>query len=508
MLQAVSKQTNSYSKAQESPIQIATRLAKLSEKLLPTMEQHALKMSFEPLTPGGVCIADATCNPTSAYKARGALASACIAKQHGAEGVWTASAGNHGAGLAYAAKLLGLDATIYVPTTAPQTKVQNINKFGARVRQLGRDFDSCLKLAHECQNQSSSSTMFVHPFDEQAVVAGQGTIGFEIIRHAALLSTMQDFDRIRIFVPIGGGGLTAGIASVLKTQWPTMLPRPEIIAVADESSPSSVVGALFGRPVRTLSDTIADGIRVAKVGKTFASVAPLLDHILLIPHDEIVTTMQDMEHLHGRRLEPAGALAIAGERLVRRHALLPEIPGSLSIPVISGSNVDLDTFSDTLRAPRRINTTSHQRCAFDIPLKERDGELLSLLRTVSNFNIASLTYKQNPEACTSTLRIEFEILRGSIPELERTVGNAFPGSERLTDGTQVAFSVTAPVAQDFRDDLVTLTDRPGAFLEYLRELHTQDELGSIGFLFYRKPAKAGALAQVVLGRRIYKSPCN
>lgn len=162
----------------------------------------------------------------------------------------------------------------------------------------------------------------------------------------------------------------------------------------------------------------------------------------------------------------------------------------------------MDTFSETLSAPRRINPLSHQRCAFDVPLEERDGELLSLLRTVYEFNIASLTYKQHPNVSANTLRIEFEVLRGSVTELERILVNAFPGSERLTDGTQVAFSVTTPVAQDFRDDLVTLTDRPGAFLEYLRELHTQGELGSIGFLFYRKPAKADASAQVVLGRRI------
>ncbi len=501
MFSTATIQTDSHFKEQARSLPLAESLADLSEELLPIMEKCGLAMSFGPLNPGGVCIADATCNPTNAYKARGALASAFAAQNQGAQTVWTASAGNHGAGLAYAAERLGLNALIYVPTTAPQTKVDKITAFGAAVVRTGSDFDSCLALAQASQRSTESASVFVHPFDEHTVVAGQGTIGFEIIRHVAKLASSRDFDTVRVFVPIGGGGLAAGIASVLKTRWPAFLPKPEIIGVADESSPSSVVGALFGRPVRALSDTIADGIRVAQVGKTFASITPLLDNIILIPHDEIVATMQEMQHLHGRALEPAGALAIAGERFVRRHSLLPEVSSTLSIPVISGSNVDLDIFSETLSAPRRINPTSHQRCAFDILLKERDGELLSLLRTVCDFNIASLTYKQHPHVSANTLRIEFEVLRGSITELERILVNAFPGSERLRDGMQVAFSVGVPVAQDFKDELVTLTDRPGAFLEYLLDLHTQGELGSIGFLFYRKPATEGALSQIVLGRR-------
>lgn len=207
MFSTATIQTDSHFKEQARSLPLAESLADLSEELLPIMEKYGLAMSFGPLNPRGVCIADATCNPTNAYKARGTLASAFAVQNQGAQTVWTASAGNHGAGLAYAAERLGLNALIYVPTTAPQTKVDKITAFGAAEVRTGSDFDSCLALAHASQRSTESASVFVHLFDEHTVVAGQGTIGFEIIRHVATLASTRDFDTVRVFVPIGGGGL-------------------------------------------------------------------------------------------------------------------------------------------------------------------------------------------------------------------------------------------------------------------------------------------------------------
>ncbi len=482
---------------------LAKDIAALSEALLPLMSKHGLSMSFGAVNQGGLCLADATRNPTSAYKARGALASAFVAQEQGASSVWTASAGNHGAGLAHAAHVLGMKALIYVPESAPEVKVANIQRFGANVIRVGQSFDECLAAARAERGSAQDGARFVHPFDERLVVAGQGTIGFELIEHLKDLSAHRRFDRVRVFVPIGGGGLVSGIASVLKTRWPAELPRPEIIGVVDESSPAAVVGALFGRPVQAVPDTIADGTRVARVGETFVSLAPLIDRVMLIPHDTIVATMRDYHHLHSRMLEPSGVLALAGERFARRHFLLPNMSSGLSYTILSGANVDPGMFENAVRSPMRMNLHSHERCAFDVVVRERDGELLRFLRAVGQHNIAGLTYKQEPECGSGTLHVDFEVARSETLRLERVLSQHFPGSYRLAEGSQALFSVGDPVAQAYREELITLDDRPGSFLRYTEALHQQGALGSVGFLFYRKPAQTGSKAQVVIGRHVH-----
>jgi len=476
------------------------KLAALSEHLAPLMIANGLKVDLQPGAHDDLLIGDVTGNPTKAYKVRGALASADAAKREGQDLLVTASAGNHGAGIAYAARLLGLRARVYVPTTAPGAKVQIIEGFGAEVIKVGSSFDESLARARQDADVRLSRGKFVHPFDDLIVAAGQGTIGVELLESLSASLATKPVDIVRIFLPIGGGGLMAGVASVMKTRWQTTHPKLEIVGVIDESAPASLLATLFGRPVRVAPNTIADGTRVALVGETFLSVSHLIDKLILVPHDAIVSAMRSYESHTGTRLEPSGALALAGEQVARNEKLFGTRAVTTSVALVTGRNFDVVTYQDTLKAAPRLNLDSHLRQGFDVLIEERPGELLRFLRTVRDYNIASLTYKQRPGTRAGHLRVEFELETSAVNSVERLLGRSFPGSRRLQPGEHMLYEVGRPVAHKFKEDLVTLTDEPGSFLRCVEQLSHEGSVGSVGFLFYRKPAHDGALAQVVIGR--------
>lgn len=467
---------------------------------MPLIRDKGLSVDIRPTTLPGVYIADATNNPTGAFKIHGAIPSGLAAKTQGGELLVTASAGNHGAGVAYAARLLGMHARIYVPVSAPEVKVAKIRGFGAEVVKVGSCFDDCLVAARLDEHVCSTRGFFVHPFDSMMVAAGQGTIGVDILEGASRIVANTDCDVVRVYLPIGGGGLMAGVASVLKTRWPNTFPPLEIIGVVDESSPASLIATLFGRPVKVSPTTIADGTRVAQVGETFLSVSHLVDRLILVPHDAIVSAMRLYKELNFHHVEGAGALALAGVEAVRHHALLGAGSRALNFAVLTGRNVDVSTYHEAVTAAPRIDLASHQRQGFDVVIPEEPGELLHFLETVRAYNIASLTYKQRPDSPSGILRVEFEVRTSAVDHLERDLSEAFPGSRRLAPGEHMIYEVGHPVARGYREELITLDDRPGSFHACISELSRAGRFGSVGFLFYRKPPAVGTKAQVVVGR--------
>lgn len=489
-------QANHYT---ETARPLPDQIADLSAALQPLMRRYGIAAHFAQ-PQDGLVLLDATRNETAAYKVRGALASTYAATLQGSDAVWTASAGNHGVGVALAAQLLGLEATVYVPVKAPDVKVAKIEAFGAHVVRTGSDFDECLSLAHNLQALDRRRSSFLHPFDTPVVAAGQGTLGIELFEHFCSLLGEQTYETVRLFVPIGGGGLISGMASTLRNLWSNSLPPLQIIGVVDESSPASLVGTLFGRPVKAFPDTIADGTRVARVGHTFLSVAPLIDFIMPVPHDAIVATMRSYHSQTGEALEPSGALALTGEFLTRRHSLLPGTKSALHYAVLSGRNVDLETFTALTSEPSRRCERSLCRTAYQVRIPERDGELLRFLNAVGEFNIASITYKQRPRESHGELQAEFEVKTSQVMELHERLTQAFPNSICLHNNRRLLLPVGDPVAHEYRDELITLDDRPGSFRDYVQQLHDAQNLGSVGFLFYRQPSQPGAKAQVVIGR--------
>lgn len=481
-------------------LQRARRNATLSEVFVDFVKSHQIELHFSSFFEGGICIADATRNPTNAYKVRGALVSAELARQDGQRTLVTASAGNHGAGLAYAARQLGMRAVIYVPNNAPQVKVQTIRSFGAEVRLVGDSFDECLHEARKDSEIAAGEAKFIHPFDDDAVIAGQGTIGFELLDHLEAEVISRRPEKVRVVLPIGGGGLAAGVLSVLKTRWPSEFPPLEVVGVVDESSPASLLAMLRGRPVRALTDTIADGTKVELVGRNFLAVSHLLDGLVLLPHDELVAAMRTHEVTTGVRLEGAGALALGGEAAIARHNLLQDLGSVLSVALISGKNIDPQRFEAEVSADARMNTREKHRQGFDVQMPEKPGQLLTFLQAVKEYNIASLTYVRQVGSHIGNLRVEFEVAHVRRHALHEAIRSIFPGSEKLRPGQQMLYMGGTRGTEAGTETLIRLDDTPGAFLKWIRELTEKGTCGQVDFLFYRKPAKRGSHAQVVMGQ--------
>jgi len=261
--------------------------------------------------------------PIRAFKVRGALNKLIrMSARQRAAGVITASAGNHGMGVAYAAAVFKTPATVFVPETANQFKVEAIKRFGARVVPAGRNYNGAYTEALAAQQESGAT--FVHAYDDPDVIAGQGTIAVE------LLHDLEDFDTV--LVPIGGGGLIGGIALYLKEK----KPRIRVIGVEPAGADGMYRSIKAGKVV-TLGrvSTIADGLAASAPGKlTFELAQRYVDDILLVQEAEMLRAIRlifEWEHLLA---EPAGAAAIAA--LLYHHR---PSPNEKVVAILSGANV-------------------------------------------------------------------------------------------------------------------------------------------------------------------------
>lgn len=266
---------------------------------------------------------------TGSFKIRGALNfMTALPKAALVNGVITASAGNHAQGVAFSADLLGVRATIFMPESTPLQKVLATKDYGAEVVLIGRNFDEAYAAARQAEKESGA--LFVHPFDDPLVMAGQGTIGLEVLAELPDLST--------ILVPIGGGGLIAGIAMAIKETRPTV----RVIGVESAAAPSMHFSLKKGRITEApMTVTLADGIAVKKVGqKTFPIVRELVDEVVLVQEEEIAQAIVVLLERTKLLVEGAGAVTLAA--LLNGHV---ENPGGKTVCVLSGGNIDVKTIS-------------------------------------------------------------------------------------------------------------------------------------------------------------------
>jgi len=239
-----------------------------------------------------------------------------------------ASAGNHAQGVALAARRRGIPAVIVMPQTTPAIKVQAVLDLGGEVQLHGDDFDHACEQALEVARERGLT--FIHPFDDPDVIAGQGTIGMEILRQ---LSDPPD----AIFVPIGGGGLVAGIAAYVKS----LYPKVRIVGVEPEDAASMHDSLLAGQRVTLARVGIfADGVAVRRVGEeTFRLAQQYVDEVILVTTDEICAAIQDIFEDNRTIAEPAGALAVAGiKKWVAREGCTERALVALNC----GANINFD----------------------------------------------------------------------------------------------------------------------------------------------------------------------
>ena len=266
---------------------------------------------------------------TGAFKIRGALNFMTSQPREALKrGVITASAGNHAQGVAYAADLLGVPAVIYMPEQTPLIKVFETRELGAEVILIGRNFDEACQAAREAEQERG--LLFVHPFDDPLVMAGQGTIGLEILAELP--------DVANILVPVGGGGLIAGVATAVKESHPHV----RIIAVESVSAPSLHYslqhGSILESPVRA---TLADGIAVKKPGaNTFPIIRRLVNDSVLVEEEEIALAIVALLERTKLLVEGAGAVTLAA----LLNGRVPGISGK-TVCLLSGGNTDVKTLA-------------------------------------------------------------------------------------------------------------------------------------------------------------------
>ena len=315
---------------------------------------------------------------TGSFKERGALNRiATLTPEQAAKGVVAASAGNHAQGVAYHATQRGIRAVIVMPETTPLVKVQATKGFGAEVVLYGANYDAaCEEATRLCKAEGMT---FIHPFDDPLVMAGQGTIGLELLEQVDGLEA--------VVVPIGGGGLIGGVACALKES------RPEVRVVGVQTSrlPSMAEAVRAHHPV-TLepATTIADGIAVRRAGEfTFPVVERYVDEIVTVDEDEIASAILTLLEREKTLAEGAGATALAA--LLQGRTSLP--PGTRTAVLVCGGNIDVTLLS---RIIERGLVQDGRLIRLRIHLLDRPGALTELTQIIAahRANIVDTLYNR------------------------------------------------------------------------------------------------------------------
>jgi threonine dehydratase len=298
---------------------------------------------------------------TGSFKLRGALAKIAALGDDCAAGVVTASAGNHGQAVAYAAQARGVRCEVFMPDAATITKVEAATARGATVRLVGTSFDDALAAAQERAREGGLA--FIHPFDDPDVIAGQGTLGLELLEQVP--------DIARVIVPVGGGGLISGIALAL--------PDTEVIGVQVDTCAPFPASLEAGEPVAVATAlTIADGIAVKRPGGlTLGLIARHVDRIVVVPEDDVAEAMVFLLERAKLVVEGAGAVGVAA---LLGGQIGVSGPGT-TVVILSGGNVDAGLL---LQIARRHESQAGRRLVLLARVPDRPGSLARLLAVVGD----------------------------------------------------------------------------------------------------------------------------
>jgi threonine dehydratase len=345
----------------------ADDVADARDRVRETSRRTPLEYShtFSEMTGATVHLKLETFQRTGSFKIRGATNRiATLSESDRAAGVVTASAGNHAQGVALAATRAGVDSKIVMPTDAPISKVKATRSYGAEVVQHGIDYSEAAERAHEIEHEENRT--YVHAFDDPMVMAGQGTIGLEIVDDLPEVDT--------VVVPIGGGGLIAGVAIAVKAH----NPDARVIGVQAEGAASAAQSLEKGRIfVRDSVDTIADGIATRRVGdRTFEVIEDCVDEIVTVGDPDIAVAVIYLLERSKTLVEGAGAVPLA--------AMLTEQfdydDGEVIVPVLSGGNIDLNTLTTVIM---RGLVETGRYVKLRTVLKDRPGALDDLIDVIA-----------------------------------------------------------------------------------------------------------------------------
>jgi threonine dehydratase len=424
--------------------------------------------------------------PVFSFKLRGAYNKMYhLSEEERACGVICASAGNHAQGVALAAAHLGVKATIVMPRTTPQIKVNGVRSHGARVVLVGDTYDEAY--AHARHLVEDKGLVYVHAYDDPLVIAGQGTIGMEMMR--------QHPDPIEaIFVPVGGGGLLAGVAAYVK------FVRPEIKIIGVEPEDAACLAAAMERGRRvTLSDVgiFADGVAVAQIGKEpFRVIRDSVDAVVTASTDEICAAIKDIFEDTRSIAEPAGALALAG---LKKYVEQQGLQDATLLAIDSGANTNFDRLR---YISERTEIGEKREAVLSVTIPERPGSFKAFCSAIGKRSITEFNYRYADDR-EANIFVGLQIAEGSEDRqqvIQRLESKGYP-VEDMTDNEMaklhIRHMVGGPAPPAVPNEVVyrfEFPERPGALLNFLTHLGQQ---WNISMFHYRN--HGAAYGRVLVG---------
>ncbi|MEM6301621.1 MAG: threonine ammonia-lyase, biosynthetic [Pseudomonadota bacterium] len=397
--------------------------------------------------------------PVFSFKLRGAHNKMQrLSEEQRARGVVAASAGNHAQGLAMAAQRMNVAATIVMPQTTPSIKVEAVRRRGAQVVLSGDNFDEAVVYAHNLVAEKGLT--FVHPFDDPDVIAGQGTVGLEVVRQH-----QEPLDAV--FVPVGGGGLLAGMAAYIRYVWP----KTKIIGVEPEDAACLAAALEKGRRV-TLKEVglFADGCAVAQVGKeNFRVIRDTVDEVITASTDEMCAAIKDIFEDTRGIAEPAGALALAG---LKKYVQREGVEGQQLLAVLSGANTNFDRLR---YISERTEIGERREAVICVTLAEQPGAFRKFCAALGKRNITEFNYRYNgKETARVFVGLTIDPDGDDLKELMDRLQALGYQCEDLTENEMaklhIRYMVGGKAPADLTDERVyrvEFPERPGALSKFL-----------------------------------------
>ncbi len=431
--------------------------------------------------------------PIFSFKIRGAYnRMVALSEDERAAGVIASSAGNHAQGVALAAQMLNIRATIVMPRTTPSIKVEAVIRRGSQVILHGDNYDGAY--THALALAEREGLIFVHPYDDPAVIAGQGTIGMEILKqHTGPLDA--------VFVPVGGGGLIAGVSAYIKA----LRPEVKVIGVEPEDADAMHRSLKAGKRIQLPTvGTFADGVAVRQVGEEPFRLAQLLvDDVIVVSNDEICAAVKEIYEDRRSVLEPSGALAYAG---LRRFIEVGNVRDQSFIVIASGANMNFDRLR---HISERAEIGERREAVLAVTIPETPGSFRQFCSSIGARNVTEFNYRYF-DADEAHVFVGLQIANSQeLQDLVLQLKSAGYRPIDLTDNEVAKLHIRhmvggrAPLATHERFYSFQFPERPGALMNFLQKMGSR---WNISLFHYRN--HGADFGRVLVGIQVQPNESN